>query len=135
MGIKLPAGRLFFLTPIPADPLEKTSNLEYPLVKLIPFTEHADTIRRGGVASVIKFVDGFVTCFIFIDTDHLLRNCAFHSPAHRALLSSEEEQITVPPSKVSGPGINVLPAILLPLAGPEELDLDVGHAATTSLFG
>ncbi|KIJ55210.1 hypothetical protein M422DRAFT_23824 [Sphaerobolus stellatus SS14] len=101
----VPAGRLFFLTPIPADPLEKTSNLEYPISKLIPFTEHADTIRRGGVASTIK-------------------NCAFHTPAHRALLLGEETKVRIPPSRISAPGINVLPAILLPLAGPEELDLE-----------
>ena len=33
--------------------------------------------------------------------------------------------MTVLPSKIAAPGVNILPAILLPLAGPEELDLEV----------
>lgn len=54
--VKAAAGRLFFLTPRPADPLISTTgdNLEYPLSQLVVFTEHADVIRRGGVASTIK---------------------------------------------------------------------------------
>ncbi|KAI0630607.1 DUF383-domain-containing protein [Trametes polyzona] len=100
-----PAGREFFLTPRPADPFGDDGDLEYPLSKLLAFTEHKDTIRRGGVASTIK-------------------NCAFHTPAHRALLSSESEKVTVPPSTVAAPGIDILPYVLLPLAGPEEFDLE-----------
>lgn len=50
----LPAGRLFILTPRPSDPLKSDSAIEYPLSKLCTFTEHKDTIRRGGVASTIK---------------------------------------------------------------------------------
>lgn len=38
---------------------------------------------------------------------------------------SEDKQVMVPPSTVSAPGVNVLFAILLPLAGPEEFDLEV----------
>ncbi|KAG6334564.1 hypothetical protein ID866_4519 [Astraeus odoratus] len=49
-----PAGRLFFLTPQPTDTLKADSALEYPLAKIVAFTEHNDTIRRGGVASTIK---------------------------------------------------------------------------------
>ncbi|EIW59819.1 DUF383-domain-containing protein [Trametes versicolor FP-101664 SS1] len=101
----IPAGRDFFLTPRPSDPFDETTDLEYPLAKLLAFTEHKDTIRRGGVASVIK-------------------NCAFHTPAHRALLVTEEEKATVPPSTVAAPGIDILPYVLLPLAGPEEFDLE-----------
>lgn len=100
-----PNGRLFFLTPESIDPLESSSQLEYPIVKLTPFTEHRDAIRRGGVVSVIK-------------------NCCFHAPAHKALLSTEDEQVSVSPSKIEASGVNILPAILLPLAGPEELDLE-----------
>jgi hypothetical protein len=80
--------------------------LEFPLAKLVPFTEHPDTIRRGGVASTIK-------------------NCAFHSPAHQAYLTEESSAIVIPPSTEAAPGMNVLPRVLLPLAGPEEIEVDV----------
>ncbi|KAI6044448.1 hypothetical protein EDC04DRAFT_2642640 [Pisolithus marmoratus] len=100
-----PVGRLFFVTPQPSDPLKPGSALEYPLGKIVPFTEHQDTIRRGGAASTLK-------------------NCAFHAPAHKAILSPETDLTPVPPSTVTAPGIDALPYILLPLAGPEELDLE-----------
>ncbi|KAF8517925.1 hypothetical protein BU17DRAFT_76224 [Hysterangium stoloniferum] len=103
-----PSGRLFFLTPRSTDALTlntHSANAEYPLSRLVPFTEHPDTIRRGGIVTVIK-------------------NCAFHAPAHRALLSSEDEEVAIPPSELYAPGINLLPAILLPLAGPEEFDIE-----------
>ncbi|KZT09824.1 DUF383-domain-containing protein [Laetiporus sulphureus 93-53] len=101
-----PAGRMFFLTPRPTDPLKSSDEgLEYPLTKLLVFTEHKDTIRRGGVASTLK-------------------NCAFHVQAHRAMLSPEKERVAVPPSTVEAPGMDVLPYLLLPLAGPEEFDLE-----------
>ena len=38
----------------------------------------------------------------------------------------ETERASVPPSTKEAPGIDALPAILLPLAGPEEFDVDVG---------
>ncbi|CDO69660.1 hypothetical protein BN946_scf184851.g48 [Trametes cinnabarina] len=100
-----PAGRMFFLTPRSSDPFGEDVDVEYPLSKLLAFAEHKDTIRRGGVASTIK-------------------NCAFHTPAHRALLASENEKVTVPPSTVTAPGMDILPYVLLPLAGPEEFDLE-----------
>ncbi|GJJ11446.1 hypothetical protein Clacol_005679 [Clathrus columnatus] len=103
-----PNGRLFFLTPISVDLLGPNTNskqVEYPISKVISFTEHKDTIRRGGVAAVIK-------------------NCCFHAQAHKALLSLEDTEVSVPPSTVKAPGVNILPAILLPLTGPEELDLE-----------
>ena len=53
------------------------------------------------------------------------RNCAFQASAHRALLTEDTEKVAVPPSTVEAPGINALPYILLPLAGPEEYDLEV----------
>ncbi|KAI0719465.1 DUF383-domain-containing protein [Fomitopsis betulina] len=101
----IPAGRVFFLTPFAADPLKSKGELEYPLTKLLVFTEHKDTIRRGGVVSTIK-------------------NCAFYVQAHRALLSPESERVAVPPSTVEAPGMDILPSVLLPLAGPEEFDLE-----------
>ncbi|KAF8623119.1 hypothetical protein AX17_007553 [Amanita inopinata Kibby_2008] len=100
-------GRDFFFTPLPKNILKQADkdDLEYPLSKIVPFTEHKDTIRRGGIASTIK-------------------NCAFHSQGHKALLTPESTNIAVPPSNISAPGIDVLPYILLPLAGPEEFDLE-----------
>ena len=49
-------GRIFFLTPRPSDALkpEVAGQFEYPLAKLIVFSEHKDTIRRGGVSLLIK---------------------------------------------------------------------------------
>lgn len=49
-----PVGRMFFLTPRPANPLQASGDPEYPLSKLLVFTEHKDVIRRGGVASTLK---------------------------------------------------------------------------------
>ncbi|KAK2462246.1 hypothetical protein APHAL10511_005742 [Amanita phalloides] len=99
-------GRDFFYTPRPANLIQPdASHLEYPLAKIVPFTEHEDTIRRGGVTSTIK-------------------NCAFHARGHKALLSPESIHIAVPPSNILAPGIDVLPYLLLPLAGPEEFDLE-----------
>ncbi|KAF8184421.1 hypothetical protein BJ912DRAFT_974782, partial [Pholiota molesta] len=100
-----PVARNHFLSPQPTDVLKEDSIIEYPLAKLVVFTEHEDTIRRGGVAAAIK-------------------NCAFHAPGHKAILSPESDLVAVPPSKVTAPGINALPYLLLPLAGPEELDLE-----------
>lgn len=42
------------------------------------------------------------------------------------MLLPETERAAVPPSTKEASGIDVLPAVLLPLAGPEEFDLDVG---------
>ena len=50
------------------------------------------------------------------------------------MLSPEDEQIAIPPSQISAPGINILPPILLPLAGPEEMDLEVNNSAKTDGF-
>ncbi|KZT25139.1 DUF383-domain-containing protein [Neolentinus lepideus HHB14362 ss-1] len=100
-----PSGRMFFLTPRPKDAMGTSGDLEYPLAKLLVFTEHPDTIRRGGVASTIK-------------------NCAFHAAGHQAMLVPESETASVPPSTVDAPGMDALPYILLPLAGPEEFDLE-----------
>ena len=45
--------------------------------------------------------------------------------AHPAMFSSENDLTPVPHSKQPALGLNVLPRILLPLAGPEEYELDV----------
>lgn len=51
---KSSGGRSFFLTPRPANFLKPNDSIEYPLAKLMTFTEHKDTIRRGGVTNTIK---------------------------------------------------------------------------------
>jgi len=89
------------------DPLklEVAGQVEYPLAKLVVFTEHKDTIRRGSVSS-------------------LLKNCSFYTQGHQAILTPESQTVLVPPSTLPAPGIDALQHILLPLAGPEEFDLD-----------
>ena len=49
-----PAGRDFFLTPRSVDISRSDGDIEYPLSKVVSFTEHKDMIRRGGVASTLK---------------------------------------------------------------------------------
>ncbi|CAE6508764.1 unnamed protein product [Rhizoctonia solani] len=93
-----PAGRLSLLS-------LRSGTSEFALAKLLSFTEHPDTIRRGGVASALK-------------------NCAFHIPAHMAMLRPEDETVTIPPGIEEGKGMNLLSFLLLPLAGPEEFDLE-----------
>ncbi|EUC59763.1 cytoplasm protein, putative [Rhizoctonia solani AG-3 Rhs1AP] len=94
----VPTGRLALLS-------LRSETSEFALAKLLSFTEHPDTIRRGGVASTLK-------------------NCAFHSPAHMAMLKPEDETVAIPPSTEEGKGMNLLSFLLLPLAGPEEFDLE-----------
>ncbi len=57
--------------------------------------------------------------------NNLLRNCAFYTQAHRAMLSPDSVKVTVPPSILEAPGMDLLAYLLLPLAGPEEYDLEV----------
>lgn len=54
--LQTPPGRMFFLTPRPSNAIKPEEGLEYPLAKVQVFSEHKDTIRRGGVASVMKCV-------------------------------------------------------------------------------
>ncbi|GAA6036012.1 hypothetical protein JCM8097_005214 [Rhodosporidiobolus ruineniae] len=89
----LPPGRAFLLsTPDPS--------IEPPLAKIISFTEHPSTIRRGGVASTIK-------------------NAAFEKSGHTRLVAPTND----------GPAeegcIDLLVQLLLPLCGNEEFDIDV----------
>lgn len=41
------------------------------------------------------------------------------------MLSPDTELVAIPPSTQEAPGMDVLASILLPLAGPEEFDLEV----------
>ncbi|KAF8605988.1 DUF383-domain-containing protein [Ceratobasidium sp. AG-I] len=93
-----PTGRLSLLT-------IRDKTREFLVSKILSFTEHPDTIRRGGVASTLK-------------------NCAFHAPAHMAMLNPEDEMVSILPDTSLGKGMNLLSFLLLPLAGPEEFDLE-----------
>jgi hypothetical protein len=53
------------------------------------------------------------------------RNCAFYTQGHQAILAAESQTALAPPSELPAPGIDALQHILLPLAGPEEFELDV----------
>ncbi|KAG8756469.1 hypothetical protein FRC14_003043 [Serendipita sp. 396] len=100
-----PQGREFLLTPCKSICTTKEAKIEAPLSSLLPFTEHPDTIRRGGVVSTIK-------------------NCCFVHEAHKALLSPESDSFTLSFANEPVPGLDILPRVLLPLAGPEEFDLE-----------
>lgn len=52
------------------------------------------------------------------------RNCSFYKQGHQVILAPESQSVLVPPSSLPAPGIDALQHILLPLAGPEEFDLD-----------
>ncbi|EXJ80857.1 hypothetical protein A1O3_07143 [Capronia epimyces CBS 606.96] len=66
-----------------------------PISKLTVFTEHASHVRRRGVA-------------------HTIKNVAFEVDRHPLLMAEDTETVD------GTPGVNVLPYILLPLAGSEE---------------
>lgn len=68
-----------------------------PITKLLVFTEHGSLTRRKGVASTIK-------------------NICFETDAHARLLADEDTDAH------QTSGVGVLPYILLPIAGPEEVD-------------
>ena len=70
-----------------------------PISKLTVFTEHRSHIRRRGVASTIK-------------------NVAFEVDKHPLLLAVDSDTVD------GAPGVNILPYVLLPLAGSEEYPED-----------
>lgn len=65
-------------------------------------------------------------------TFSLSRNCAFQHSAHPALLAAETDAVAIQPGDPTAAGIDVLPRILLPLAGPEEFDLEVSQRTIIS---
>lgn len=87
-------------------------------------------IRRGGIASVLKYGGLYFCPLCLVNAIGLDRNCAFNTPAHRALLSPDTTSVNIPPSTIEASGIDVLPYLLLPLAGPEEYELEVRQVYT-----
>ena len=76
------------------------------------------------MSSTIKYV--YYDLFVPLNVSRMnYRNCAFNASAHLALLSPNSKEVSILPSTTSAPGIDILPYILLPLAGPEEFDLEV----------
>ncbi|WVR08722.1 hypothetical protein IAU60_005780 [Kwoniella sp. DSM 27419] len=105
-----PSTRQLLLTPRPPFPrpsdAEPTDDDEPLLSKIVVYTEHPDTIRRGGALGCIK-------------------NCAMDRGSMAWLLASEHDRVRLPsdPSR-RVKGVDVLPFVLSPLMGPEEYDID-----------
>jgi hypothetical protein len=108
----VPATRPLLLTPQPAFPAPSSaiSGDDEPLLaKIVVFTEHPDTIRRGGALGCIK-------------------NCAMDRASHAWLLASENDRVRLPSdTSRTVRGVDVLPWVLAPLMGPEEYDMDVSE--------
>ncbi|KAJ3973910.1 hypothetical protein EV361DRAFT_897323 [Lentinula raphanica] len=143
----VPEGREFFGTPIRSTPfrfenedkdedgngkglgmggvggVEGVEGVEYPLAHLLPFIDHPNVIRRGGVVSTI-------------------RNFSFNPRAHRAVLSPSTTLVSITspsssssypsshpsvssPAPASAPGLSALPLLLLPLSSSTLTDLDL----------
>ncbi|WWC98308.1 hypothetical protein V866_005199 [Kwoniella sp. B9012] len=105
-----PSTRPLLLTPRPPFPrstsAEPSEEDEPLLSKIVVYTEHPDTIRRGGALGCIK-------------------NCAMDRGSMGWLLASEHDRVKLPSDptrKVKG--VDVLPYVLAPLMGPEEYDID-----------
>lgn len=128
----MPSTRSLLLVPRPPFPQPSSalpSEDDEPLLaKIVVFTEHPDTIRRGGALGCIK-------------------NCAMDRGSMGWLLASErtsgsenrqrdsladdlvDDRVKLPsdPSRVVR-GVDVLPWVLSPLMGPEEYDIDVSDS-------
>lgn len=116
----VPQTRPLLLIPFPAFPMPPTLENQSPedeplLTKIVPYTEHKDTIRRGGALGCIK-------------------NAAMDRASHPFLLATEADRVPLPSNpdrKVKG--VDVLPWVLSPLMGPEEIDMDESDALPETL--
>ncbi|KAI5452890.1 Protein hgh1 [Naganishia albida] len=101
--------------PKPVDPETFSPEDEPLLTKIVVYTEHKDTIRRGGALGCIK-------------------NAAMDRASHPFLLATEHDRVTLPsnPSR-KVKGVDVLPWVLSPLMGPEEIDMDESENLPESL--
>lgn len=133
---QLPPIRQALISPVPQYPLHPSYTPPPPdaqllsesiLSKLLIFTEHKDTIRRGGVLSTLKHV-------------------AMSAQTHALLITPESEIVNVPhlvddQEQKEGPvtevkvrGIDIVTKVLGPLMGGEEIDIDVRFSLSLTHF-
>lgn len=124
----IPKGRDYFVAPLSASSAAASATAqaaaaasqddvlappakEYPVARIMVFTEHPDLIRRGGVISSLKNV-------FFVKSAHklLIAPPAVDSRLHDTLLAGALRATSRPPSS-----IDVLPNLLLPLCNGQEL--------------
>jgi predicted nucleic acid-binding Zn ribbon protein len=127
----IPRGRDFFVTPLSASSAAASATAqataaasaslhngaiaakEYPVARIMVFTEHPDLIRRGGVISSLKNI-------FFIKSAHklLIAPPPIGSKQHSqdAMLAGALRATSRPPSS-----IDILPYLLLPLCDGQEL--------------
>jgi predicted nucleic acid-binding Zn ribbon protein len=127
----IPRGREFFVTPLSAASAAASATAqaaaasskqngdlappakEYPVARIMVFTQHPDLIRRGGVISSLKNI-------FFIKSAHKLLiappTIDTRSPNHDTHLAGALRASTRPPSS-----IDILPYLLLPLCDGREL--------------
>ncbi|PWN23393.1 DUF383-domain-containing protein [Microstroma glucosiphilum] len=103
----LPLGRTFFTTPLNAS-LQST----LPLVRLFPYTEHPDLIRRGGCISTLKnclFVKSLHPTLLPDPTSLTIPSTAADEP--------EQDSASTPPALEASSieECDILPSLLLPL--------------------
>lgn len=127
----IPRGREFFVTPLSASSAAASATAqataaasasshngaiaakEYPVARIMVYTEHPDLIRRGGVISSLKNI-------LFIKSAHtlLIAPPAVGTRQHSqdAMLAGALRATSRPPSS-----IDILPYLLLPLCDGQEL--------------
>ena len=111
------------------------------LLKILPFHWAISSFSQSTVitpvalglllVSSMSILDLVISMMIWLPS----RNCAFLATGHKAILSPDTERVSVSPKELLAPGIDALPYLLLPLAGPEEFDLDVHPPPSLSWFG
>ena len=126
---QVPATRPLLLTPRPPfhQPASSLPNeTDEPLLaKIVVFTEHPDTIRRGGALGCIKncaMDRGSMGWLLASESETGLSNPR-HSAEALAPLAERVRLPSDPTRKVKG--VDVLPWVLGPLMGPEEYDIEV----------
>lgn len=136
--VQLPSTRSLLLTPYPPFPSSSSPKPAHtessspsssdpispepePLLsKLTPHTSHPDPIRRGGCLGAIKNIALDRGCHAFLlasEGDRVRLGLTGATVA----ISSQGEEATVR-------GVDVLPAVLGPLMGGEEYDMEVSNS-------
>jgi predicted nucleic acid-binding Zn ribbon protein len=124
----IPKGREFFVTPLSASSAAASATAqaasasasqngtalaakEYPVARIMIYTEHPDLIRRGGIISSLKNI-------LFIKSAHklLIAPPSIDSRPQETMLAGALRATSRPPSS-----IDILPYLLLPLCDGSEL--------------